>query len=65
MQATDERPSSNGNSLQLTAVETRLQHLKAAAYDVHRQIHFLANVRLPELEQEIARLSELPTQKTP
>lgn len=65
MQTTDERPSSNGNSLQPTGLETHLQHLKAAAYDVHRQIHFLANVRLPELEQEIARLSEIQQQKTP
>ena len=50
--------SQNGNTLQPTPEQVRLQQLKAAAYDCHRQIVFLSQVHLPELERQIAELSQ-------
>ena len=46
----------SGNSLELTQREKLLRQLKAAAYDCHRQIQFLSQVQLPEIEREIAQL---------
>ena len=46
----------NGNSLEPAPREKEIQNLKAAAYDCHRQIQFLSQVQLPELERQLAQL---------
>ena len=63
MQAIQEQPQLNGNSLELTPREKLLRQLKAAAYDCHRQIQFLSQVRLPEIEQQIAQLEQQSLQE--
>ncbi len=56
MQAIQEQSQLNGNALELTQREKHLRELKAAAYDCHRQIQFLSQVQLPEIERQIAQL---------
>ena len=36
----------------------RLQLLKAAAYDIHRQVNILTQHQLPQIEREIAEIEQ-------
>ena len=47
----------NGNSLTPHPGEMRLLQLKSAVYDTQRQIQYLSQVQLPELERQIDELT--------
>ena len=47
----------NGNSLAPHQGEMRLLQLKSAVYDTQRQIQYLSQVQLPELERQIDELT--------
>ena len=37
--------------------------LKSAAYDIHRQVNFLTQVQLPQIEREIAEIEQNQTKE--